>query len=157
MSPMELETLVRRLAPDLAGLTAPWTIIGSGALVMLGLSLDDCPDLDVLTTAAGAERLEAAWDAWREPAYAPDPAAGFRSRFSRYRAPEGAIEVMGDLELRTASGWRPVEVRATETRRFAGVDLPLPTTAEQLRILREFGRPKDLVKAARLEAWLAAG
>jgi hypothetical protein len=34
---------------------------------------------------------------------------------------------------------------------------PLPSAQEQLRILRLFGRPKDLDKAQRLEAWLAAG
>ncbi|MCR5875346.1 hypothetical protein LRS10_14845 [Phenylobacterium sp. J426] len=148
---------MRRVAPDLAALPAPWTIIGSGALMILGLPLDDCPDLDVLTTAGGAERLELLWQAWRERGYTPEPEAAFRSRFSRYSAPEGAIEVMGDLQLRTGAGWTPVEIRVTERRRFAGVDLPLPTAAEQLRILREFGRPKDLAKAARLEAWLAAG
>ncbi len=155
MTRSELEALVRRLGPDLAALPESWTVIGSGALMMLGLPLDDCPDLDVLTTAAGAERLEAAWRAWREPAYAPDPEAGFRSRFSRYRAPEGAVEVMGDLELRAADGWTRVEVRAIESRPFAGGDVPLPTAAEQLRILRQFGRAKDLARAARLEAWLA--
>lgn len=157
MSPADIEALVRRLAPDLARLDEPWTIIGSGALMIVGLPVGDCPDLDIVTTAAGAERLERAWAAWRQADYAPDPAAAFRSRFSRYLAPEGAIEVMGDLKLRTAQGWRPVTVRAMETRRFAGLDLPLPTPAEQLRILHEFGRPKDLAKARRLEAWMAAG
>lgn len=157
MNAAELEALVRRLAPDLTTIDEPWTIIGSGALMMVGLPVADCPDLDIVTTADGAARLEAAWGRWRQADYAPDPAAGFRSRFSRYLAPEGAVELMGDLELRTAEGWRPVVVGATERRRFGGVELPLPTPAEQLRILREFGRPKDLAKAARLEAWLAAG
>lgn len=157
MSPAELEGLVRRLAPDLVGLDEPWTIIGSGALMIVGLPVEDCPDLDILTTAVGAERLERAWSPWRQGDYSPDPEAGFRSRFSRYLVPEGAVEVMGDLQLRSTEGWRPVTVRAVEMRRFAGVDLPLPAPAEQLRILREFGRPKDLAKAQRLEAWLAAG
>lgn len=157
MSPAELEALVRRLAPELAQLAEPWAVIGSGALMIVGLPVTDCPDLDIVTTAAGAAALEAAWRDWRQGDYAPDPAAGFRSRFSRYLAPEGAIEVMGDLQLRTAKGWRPVVVGATERRRFGGLDVPLPTPAEQLRILREFGRPKDLAKAERLEAWLAAG
>jgi len=148
---------VRRLAPDLAQLEEPWTIIGSGALMIVGVAVDDCPDLDIVTTAAGAAVLEAAWSASRQADYAPDPAAAFRSRFSRYLAPEGAIEVMGDLQLRTDAGWRPVVVGATERRRFGGLDLAVPTPAEQLRILREFGRPKDLAKAERLEAWLAEG
>ena len=41
--------------------------------------------------------------------------------------------------------------------RVLDVAAPIPAAAEQLRILRLFGRPKDLAKAARLEAWLAAG
>jgi len=36
-------------------------------------------------------------------------------------------------------------------------ELPIPSGAEQLRILRLFGRPKDLAKAALLEAWLSPG
>ena len=35
--------------------------------------------------------------------------------------------------------------------------LPIPTAEEQLRILRLFGRPKDLTKAARLAIWLTTG
>lgn len=157
MNLAELEALVRRLAPDLAQLTEPWTIIGSGALMIVGLPVDDCPDLDIVTTAAGAAVLEVAWAQWRQADYAPDPAAAFRSRFSRYLAPEGAIEVMGELQLRTDAGWRPVVLGAIERRRFGGQELPLPTPSEQLRILREFGRPKDLAKAERLEAWMARG
>lgn len=157
MSPAEVEALLRRLEPDLAALPEPWTVIGSAALMIAGLPVERCPDLDILTTAAGAARLEEAWAEWRDPAYAPDPASDFRSRFSRYGFPEGAAEVMGDLRLRTPGGWSAVEVRATEQRAFAGGRWPVPTPAEQLRILRSFGRPKDLAKAARLEAFLAAG
>ncbi|MFN3585849.1 hypothetical protein [Phenylobacterium sp.] len=157
MGPDHLRRLIQGLAPDLAGLREPWTIIGSAALLVAGLPVEDCPDLDILTTEAGAAALEARWAAWREADYAPDPAAAFRSRFSRYRMPEGAVEVMGDLRLRTAAGWTAVEARAVERRAFAGVEVRVPTPVEQLRILRSFGRPKDLAKAVRLEAFLAAG
>lgn len=157
LTPAQVETLLRRLAPDLAAISEPWTIIGSAALMIVGLPVEDCPDLDILTTEAGAAGLETRWSVWRDPDYAPDPAAVFRSRFSRYGAPEGAVEVMGGLRLRTAAGWTPVEARVVERRLFAGVEVRVPAPAEQLRILREFGRPKDLAKATRLEAFLAAG
>jgi hypothetical protein len=157
MSPDDLQRLVQRLAPDLAGLPEPWTIIGSAALAIVGLPVADCPDLDILTTGAGAAGLEGRWAPRREADYAPDPTAAFRSRFSRYRMPEGAVEVMGDLRLRTAAGWTPVEAREVESRTFGGVQVRVPTPAEQLRVLRAFGRPKDLAKAARLEAFLTAG
>jgi hypothetical protein len=41
--------------------------------------------------------------------------------------------------------------------RLLDVSGAIPSAEDQLRILRLFGRPKDLAKAARLEAWLAAG
>lgn len=149
--------LAARLAPDLAVLEEPWTVIGSAALVMTGVPLRECADLDILTTEAGAAQLEAQWARWRQDDYRPDPAAAFRSRFSRYALPEGVVEVMGDLKLRKARGWSPVKVRASEVRAFGGVPMVVPTPVEQLRILREFGRPKDLAKAERLQAWLTAG
>lgn len=155
VTPAQVEALLERLGPDLTALDAPWVFIGSAALLVLGLPTEDCADLDILTTEAGAARLEGAWAAWREPDYRPDPAAPFRSRFSRYRTPEGAAEVMGELRLLTAEGWRPVEPGRVERRPFGKAAWPVPAAAEQLRILREFGRPKDLAKAARLEAWLA--
>lgn len=156
MTPTDLARLLERLAPALERVGEPWVIIGSGALMILGLPLEDCPDLDILTTAAGAERLEGAWAEWRAGGYAPDPVAPFRSRFSRYEAPEGGFEVMGDLELNTAEGWRPVRAEAVERRAFGRGAWPIPTGTEQLRILRLFGRPKDLAKAAELERWLGA-
>lgn len=155
MTPAEVEALLGRLGPDLDALEAPWAIAGSGALLILGLPVDDCPDLDILTTVEGAARLETAWAGWREAGYAPDPAAPFRSRFSRYRTPEGAAEVMGDLKRPTPDGWRRVEAGRVERTPFGGRRWPVPSGPDQLRILREFGRPKDLAKAERLEAWLA--
>ena len=156
MSPAELHALLARLAPDLAG-RSDWMLIGSAALMILGAPIADCADLDILTSEAGARRLEAAWRAWRRPDYAPDPAAPFRSRFSRYQAPEGAVEVMGGLTLRGADGWAPLEVGETQAVTVAGFAVIVPTLAEQLGILRRFGRPKDLAKAAVLEAWRAGG
>jgi hypothetical protein len=155
MSPSQIEALVARLAPALEGLS-DWAVIGSAALVILGLPIEDCPDLDVLTSEAGAAELEAAWAAWRSEDYAPDLSAPFRSRFSRYAAPEGAIEVMGGLRLLGPEGWAPVTAGEVVTRRFGGASVRIPAAAEQLRILRLFGRPKDLAKARVLEAWLAS-
>ena len=156
MTPGDLARLLGRLAPALEALDEPWVFIGSAALMILGLPLEDCADLDVLTTTTGAQRLERAWSAWRAADYGPDPAAPFRSRFSRYEVDEGAFEVMGDLKLRTPRGWRPVWPEAIERRAFRGGLWPIPTAADQLRILRLFGRPKDLAKATWLERWLTA-
>ena len=155
MGPAELGGLLRRLAPALDALDAPWAVIGSGAQMILGLPIAECPDLDILTSEAAAERLETLWAPHRIP-YTPKPGP-FRSRFSRYGFPEGAAEVLGGLELATGEGWRRVEPGLVERRPFGGGSWPVPSPADQLRILAEFGRPKDLERAVRLEAFLAAG
>jgi len=67
------------------------------------------------------------------------------------------VEVMGGLTLRGVDGWAPLEVRETQAVFVAGLAVTVPKLAEQQRILRRFGRPKDLAKAAVLEAWLAGG
>ena len=143
MSPAEIDALLARLTPDLDRLAAPWAVIGSGALILLGAPLDEAADLDIVTNPDGAGRLRAAWADWLAPGEAKSPDGPFRSDdFARYETPLGPVEVMGGLRVRG---------------RLLDLAGPIPSAAEQLRILRLFGRPKDLAKAARLEAWLAAG
>jgi hypothetical protein len=140
MTPQELRTLVEHVAPDLDAMSAPWALIGSGALILLGMPLETAADLDVVTGVEGARRLRAAWAGWLDPGELRAPDGPFRSAaFARYRTPWGPVEVMGGLKVRG----RSLDV--------AG---PIPTAAEQLRILRLFGRQKDLAKAAALEAWM---
>jgi len=141
--PPEIEALMAAVAPDLDAFAAPWSLIGSGALILLGAPIDEAADLDVVTGVDGAGRLAAAWAGWQEPTPPKEPDGPFRSEhFARYVTPWGHLEVMGGLRVRG----RPLDVSG-----------PIPGGAEQLRILRLFGRPKDLAKAAVLEAWLAAG
>ncbi|TAJ74098.1 MAG: hypothetical protein EPO51_02710 [Phenylobacterium sp.] len=143
MTPSQVTALLDRLAPDLDALAAPWSLIGSGALILLGAPLEAAGDLDVVTGVDGARRLRGAWAEWLEAGEPKPPDGPFRSEdFARYVTPWGPVEVMGGLQVRG----RRLDV--------AG---PIPAAAEQLRILRLFGRPKDLAKAAVLEAWLAAG
>ena len=143
MTPDDVRSLLQHIAPDLDAFAAPWALIGSGALVLLGVPLDDAADLDVVSGVDGAKRLRAAWAGWLDAAELKAPDGPFRSQdFTRYLTPWGPVEVMGGLRVRG----RALDVKG-----------PIPSAQEQLRILRLFGRPKDLDKAARLEAWLAAG
>lgn len=143
MTPAELRRLFENVAPDLDAFAAPWSLIGSGALILLGAPVDEAADLDVITGVDGAGRLRAAWAGWLEPGEPNAPEGSYRSEdFARYLTPWGPVEVMGGLRIRG---------------RLIAVSGPIPSAAEQLRILRLFGRPKDLAKAAQLEAWLAAG
>jgi hypothetical protein len=141
MTPAELRALFENVAPDLDAFAAPWNLIGSGALILLGAPIDDANDLDVVTGVDRAGRLRAAWGGWLNPAEPKAPDGPFRSDdFARYVTPWGPVEVMGGLKVRG---------------RLLEVSGPIPGATEQLRILRLFGRPKDLAKAERLEAWLA--
>jgi hypothetical protein len=146
VTPIEVRILVERLAPDLDAHAAPWTLIGSGALILLGLPLAEAADLDIVTSAEGAGRLRRAWASWLVAGQPKAPDGPFRSDdFARYETPLGPVEVMGGLRIRG----EPLTIGERVG--------PTPTVAEQLRILRLFGRPKDLAKAEQLEAWLAAG
>ncbi len=152
MTADDLARLLDRLAPDLDGLAEPWGFIGSAALIVAGVDWPDCADLDIVTTAAGAETLATVWRGWQVRDYAPEPDGPFRSRFARYDISPGAVEVMGDFEVRTPDGWRPLAMGAIVRHRFGNRTWPAPSLADQLRILRLFGRPKDLAKAAFLES-----
>lgn len=143
MTPAELRQLFENVAPDLDAFAPPWSLIGSGALVLLGAPLDEAADLDVVTGVDGAGRLRSAWGGWLDATEPRAPDGPFRSQdFARYVTPWGPVEVMGGLQVRG---------------RTLDLNAPIPSAADQLRILRLFGRPKDLAKAALLEAWLASG
>ena len=144
MNSAQLAQLLDQLRPDIDAVGEPWCVIGSAALIIANAPLADCADLDIVTTAAGAAGLETAGASRREPDYAPDPASPFRSRFSRYSFGLGAVEVMGDLTLNGA----PVTVQEIAAAPFGATRVPIPILAEQARLLRLFGRPKD---RARLE------
>lgn len=143
MTSAELRTLFESVASDLDAFATPWSLIGSGALILLGVPLDEAADLDVVTSVDGAGRLRSAWGGWLDHAEPKAPDGPFQSQdFTRYLTPWGPVEVMGGLKVRG---------------RLLDVSAPIPSATEQLRILKLFGRPKDLAKAAELEAWMAAG
>ncbi|MDO9473686.1 MAG: hypothetical protein Q7J28_11565 [Caulobacter sp.] len=150
MTLADLERLLAELDPALSGLSEPWCVIGSAAMMIAGAPVADCPDLDIMTTAAGAATLETAWDAWRDRAYAPTSGEVFRSRFSGYAFREGRVEVMGDLLLMQAGRWTPVAIPAVVATCLAGITVNTPDRQAQIDLFRLFGRPKDLAKAALL-------
>jgi hypothetical protein len=128
-----------------------WVVIGSAAVALAGAPVE-VADLDLLTSHADAERLIALWGAELDSAYQPAASDRFRSRFARFLFPGMAVEVMGGLELHAAQGWVPVQVHDIEHVACAGLAVPVPSRAEQIRILESFGRPKDLQRAQLLRA-----
>lgn len=145
------QTLVH-VMPDLQKYCRePWYLIGSAAASLAGADVS-VADVDVLASADDAARLETQWRDLRDPVYMPAGAEHFRSRFARFRFPGLPVEVMGDLELHRGNGWQPVQVHEAASVSVAGFAVPIPSVAEQIRILESFGRPKDLQRAALLKA-----
>ena len=136
---IELLSLTR---PALHAMHQPWCLIGSAALMIAGADVPDCPDLDILTTGAGADFLERSWSEQRFRRYRLNTDSPFLSQLSRYSFSLGAVEVMGDLTLNGV----PVTVQEIVAAPFGSMKVPIPTLAEQARLLRLFGRPKDLAR-----------
>jgi hypothetical protein len=128
-----------------------WTVIGSAAASLAGADVA-VADLDLLTSAEDAERLKTLWRDRLDLVYEPAGADRFRSRFARFHFPGMPVEVMGGLELQEGEGWWPVSVGEIVHVNCASVMVPIPSTAEQIRILESFGRPKDRQRAALLRA-----
>jgi hypothetical protein len=128
-----------------------WTVIGSAAVALAGASVE-VADLDLLTSESDAERLIAQWGVQQDRTYQPAASDRFRSRFARFLFPGMPVEVMGGLELHTAQGWQRVRIRDVTQIIHAGVEVPIPSPTEQIRILESFGRPKDTQRAALLRA-----
>lgn len=128
----------------------PWTLIGSAAVRLAGAEVA-VADLDVLTSIRDANVLAGHWQTRRDDTWVPAGAERFRSHFSRYLFPGLPVEVMGGLELCGERGWEPVRIGEVVTVEVAGLAIPIPAVAEQIRVLENFGRPKDRQRAALLK------
>jgi len=138
-----------RCCPD------PWTLIGSAAAWLAGAEVT-VADLDVLTSAGDAQTLIGQWRTRRDASWIAEGSDRFRSRFARFGFPGMPVEVMGGLELCGANGWEPVQVGERVMVDVAGLAVPIPSLAEQVRILQGFGRPKDMRRAALLQSLFMA-
>jgi hypothetical protein len=128
-------------------LQQPWWIIGSAAAVLAGLD-EQVADVDLLTSEADARRLLHAWGTEAQP---PSPSPLFASTlFARVGLGPLPIEVMAGTQVRG----EPLAPRTRVAVPWGDRRLYIPDKAEQIAILRRFGRDKDLRRAQRLEALL---
>ena len=117
----------------------------------IGRGSGKAADVDVLTSRRDAQTIAGLWRERLDAAHVPADGERFRSRFARFRFPGLAVEVMGGLELRRASGWMAVRIDEIIEVNIDGLAVPIPTVAEQIRVLRDFGRPKDRQRIILLE------
>jgi len=127
-----------------------WVVIGSAATWLAGATLR-VADVDVLTSTRDAQALIEHWQDRRLSTGQAVDNERFRSHFARFAFSGLPVEVIGDLEVYDGRGWRRVQIDEIVTARIDGLEIPIPSEAEQIRLLRLFGRDKDLQRAA----WLA--
>lgn len=136
--------------PDLQRHCAdPWVVIGSAAAWLAGAEVT-VADVDVLTSARDARRLIDHWHPRLLATEASTDGDRFRSQFARFDFPM-AVEVMGGLELASPGAWKAVRVETIQWVQIEGVEVPIPTRAEQVRLFDAFGRPKDRERAEGLK------
>ncbi len=133
----------------------PWVVIGSSAAWLSGAAVQ-VADLDVLASVRDVQTMAAHWQAHRDADHVAADSPRFRSRLERFFFSGFPVEVMGKLEVGGPQGWMPVRIGAVTRVQIAGVSVPIPTRAEQIRVLRSFARPKDFERVALLEALSAA-
>jgi hypothetical protein len=151
VSPALYRTLAQ-IVPDLyVHCVEPWCLIGSTAALLVGADVG-VADVDVLVSRGDAERLVTLWASLRDDVYEPAGADRFRSHFARFRFPAMPVEIMGGLELDSGDGWQPVRVTQMTVVGVNGMAVPVPSMAEQIRILESFGRDKDRHRASLLRA-----
>jgi hypothetical protein len=129
----------------------PWCVIGSAAALLSGADIG-VADVDVLVSTDDATRLMVLWASRREYVYEAADAERFRSHFARFRFPGLPVEVMGGLELNTGDGWKLVQAGRLTLVGLNGLAVPVPSIADQIRILDSFGREKDQRRAISLRA-----
>ena len=147
ISPRLLATLASALPVMAQAFRDPWWVIGSAAMRLGGIADIEPADIDVLCSAGDAERLIAAWQEHLDVAYMPHDDDRFRSRFARFGHLPMPLEVMGDLQVHADGVWQPIRIEATQRAWCDGYVVQIATWQEQIRVLRLFGRDKDLVKA----------
>lgn len=138
------------VASAMAPARDPWWVFGGAAMVLAGLDEPHVPDVDVMASPHDARGLIQGLHG----RLSEDPGEGlFRSQvFGQILTTPVPIDVMAAMDVRAGSDWTRV---AFETRTPVGLgDLTvfIPAPAEQVAVCRLFGRPKDLDRAARLEA-----
>jgi hypothetical protein len=134
----------------------PWVVIGSAAAWLVGADVS-VADMDVLTSVRDADTLRDRWQGRHDAAHRPGGAERFRSRFARYRFPGLPVEVMGGLEVFGADGWTLLQIDRIVRASIAGLSVPVPAVAEQIRVLDSFGRAKDRTRIAVLKTLCEVG
>lgn len=143
-----IQKSIEIIADGLAQLQDTCYVVGSSALVLAGIELENIDDVDLLTSNRDAAFLKQLWKTNRLDNYSPAHADKFLSNFGRFKFDEILIEVMGELKVFHENAWQILSINAwQEVVINEKVSVKIPTLTEQYRIFKLFGREKDLKKA----------
>lgn len=150
MGETELKKAIVFLTDDLSKLQDPFYIIGSSALVLAGIPLENTHDIDLLTSYSDATFLKEQWKVKNVRGYLPGDSDKFRSNFGRFQWSNMLVEVMGDLEVCHDGQWQKLQINEYFEISINELKIRIPTLEEQERIFRFFSRIKDLAKADKI-------
>ncbi|XUU59785.1 hypothetical protein ACRAQ6_09405 [Erythrobacter sp. HA6-11] len=137
------------VAKEMAMARDPWWIIGSAAVVLHGGDPGHIADVDVLVSRRDLEELYTTLPLLNSPDGAKRM---FRSElFGLWQEPPVEVEFMAGLEVSTNDRWEPVRPMSRMAVQCGEIALFVPDKAELIAILKAFGRPKDLQRAATLK------
>ena len=142
-----LQTL-EMVAVAMAPARHDWWIIASAACWLYGVDPGPVRDVDVLLDERDIDAVLVPLGLHR----ASGSSDGlFRSRcFVSWRQPPLVVELFAGFELHEGERWEPIRPSTREWRNAGQIALPVPSRDELADLLRRFGRPKDLARAALL-------
>jgi hypothetical protein len=139
--------VLQRVADFLSETADPWWVLGSAAMALIGVDPGEIRDIDVLVSASDAEALMTTYSL---PNEADGGTEGFRSTyFLKPDLGDVPVEVMGGYQIRTGGLWTPVEPLSRQRITIDNAKIYIPNRNEQIEILKQLGRPKDLARLKR--------
>ncbi len=119
----------------------PWWVISSAAVSLHGAAVT-VADVDVLASIEDARRVMTRLGVGPAKESASPM---FRSTvFGQWTAPPLMVEIMAGFHVATVAGWAEVLPRTRVPIRVEEATIYVPGRTELAKMLRLFGRPKDL-------------
>lgn len=146
-----LETLAH-LVKLTAQASQPWWVFGGAAMRLHGAIDIEPADVDVLLAPADASLILQNAGITQTS----DGGSGrFRSEvYGTITSTPLPIDIMGGFSVHDGANWHPVTLTSIEHIALPFGLVPVPSLPELIATTRQLGRPKDLERAARLEALL---
>jgi len=146
----QIKSTLQEAAEGLKLLDGEYCIIGASALILMGIDVGETGDIDVLTSSDNSEKLKVFWADKLVKRPRLKESGLFRSNFGQYQFSTMEVEISGDLEIYKAEKWVPITVDHYHTIQLKDLSVKLPTLDEQIRLLKLFGREKDLKRLNRI-------